>query len=124
MMHAYLSGPMSNFPDNNFPAFFAAEEELKKLGHTVTNPANMDEPLELNFLRESLGADSDAYKKTAWRAYMRRDIVAMIQNDCTHLVALAGWENSAGSMLEIHLAMNLGLQVVDYPNFKPLFIGN
>lgn len=112
-MHLYLSGPMSDLPDNNLPAFFTAEEELKKAGHTVINPARMPEPEGVERME----------KKAAWRSYMKRDIVEMIQSGCTHLVALPGWENSQGAGLEIYLAMNLGMPVLDYPDLKPLFIG-
>ena len=40
----YIAGPMRGIDDDNFPAFYEAEETLKKQGvYEVLNPARMDE---------------------------------------------------------------------------------
>jgi len=38
-MVIYISGPMTGIKDFNYPAFFEAEDQLKKCGHVVINPA-------------------------------------------------------------------------------------
>jgi hypothetical protein len=39
MKRLYLSGPMSNLPDLNFPAFHSMAARLRAAGHQVVNPA-------------------------------------------------------------------------------------
>jgi len=35
----YIAGPMSGLPEFNYPAFFAAAEQLTAAGYDVLNPA-------------------------------------------------------------------------------------
>lgn len=93
MKRIYLSGPMSNLPDLNFPAFTAAADALRAKGFDVINPAEINPEGE----------------KT-WHACMRADIKALC--DCHTIALLPGWENSAGAHLELNLAHRLGMRVV------------
>lgn len=89
----YLSGPMTGLPEANFPAFNAEAARLRKLGHTVVNPAEIC-----------------ADPATPWEACMRADIKALC--DCSTLALLPGWETSKGAHLELHIAHRLGLNVI------------
>lgn len=92
-MKVYIAGPMSGLPDFNYPAFFAAEKELRALGHEPINPARSE------------GRDGC---KT-WVDYMRaaiRDVA-----DADGLAMLDGWHNSRGAALEYRLGHDLGLDV-------------
>lgn len=91
-MLTYISGPMSNLPDLNFPAFHAAAAHLRAQGFDVVNPAEHE---------EEPGKD--------WAHYLRKDIRLLM--DCTHVVLLPGWENSKGARLEVHIARELGMSV-------------
>jgi len=42
-MKIYIAGPMSGLPEFNYPAFHAADAELRALGHETLNPANNPE---------------------------------------------------------------------------------
>lgn len=88
----YISGGMTGYPDLNFPAFHAAAAELRALGHTVVNPAEID---------EQPGKE--------WHEYMRKDIRAMM--DCNAIHLLPGWKRSRGARLEHLIAMELGFDV-------------
>lgn len=92
-MKVYISGPMTGLPDFNYPAFFAAEDDLKAIGHDVINPA-----------REG---DGD----WGWLEFMRRALVDISQADAIHL--LDDWEKSKGACLEAHIAEALGLARID-----------
>ena len=88
----YISGPMTGMPHLNFPAFHTAARQLRFLGHTVVNPA------ELN---------PDPGK--SWHECMRADIVALMT--CDGVALLTGWENSRGATIEQDLAARLGMEV-------------
>lgn len=92
MTRVYLSGPMSNLPDLNFPAFHAAAAALRGKGFEVINPAE-------------ISLDQGA----SWEACMRADIKALC--DCDALALLPGWMDSRGAHLEVHIAHRIGLRL-------------
>ena len=89
----YLSGPMTNLPAYNYPAFNAAAATLRAMGHTVLNPA------------ENPAQDT-------WEAYMRQAIAQLVQ--CQTIVMLPGWTRSQGALIEHKLAHTLGMKVVNF----------
>lgn len=95
MKRIYISGPMSNMPALNFPAFHAEADRLRALGYEVVNPAEVN-------------ADPSA----GWHACMRADIAQLVTCDAVRL--LDGWESSRGASLEAHIAHNLDMRLV-YP---------
>lgn len=90
----YVSGPMSNLPDLNFPAFNAAAAELRALGYTVINPAEKQD---------------EGKPGMTWEDYMRQDIRLMMDCDAIHM--LPNWKQSRGARLELLIAMELGFTV-------------
>jgi len=88
----YLSGPMSGWPELNFPAFHAAAAVLRAKGFDVVNPAEINPDSTLD-----------------WHACMRADIKALC--DCDVIALLPDWEKSKGAHLELHVAHRLGLGV-------------
>ena len=97
----YLAGPMRGHPHNNFPAFHAAESEIRRLmpDAEIVNPAALDEAAGFTGDHEP---DGDFM-----RAAMERDLVAICR--CTHIALMAGWEQSEGAGVEMGLAVLLGL---------------
>lgn len=89
----YLAGPMTGYPDLNFPAFHAAAASLRALGLHVVNPAE---------LNPDPGAD--------WKDCMRTDIAELVH--CDGIVLLPGWEGSKGAKLERHIAEAFGLIIL------------
>ncbi|WP_395593522.1 DUF4406 domain-containing protein [Pseudomonas sp. B26140] len=90
----YLAGPMTGFEDFNFPAFNKMAAELRSRGFIVENPAEhgvVD------------GAD--------WADYMAYDLTRL--GLCGQVAVLPGWENSKGARLEVHIARELGMSVVN-----------
>ncbi len=91
----YISGPMTGYPECNYPAFIKAEEELRKMGYTkVINPAKINHP------------DTD------WSNCMRRAITELMKADT--MVLLPGWDQSKGARIEMEIAIKLGMPVIDY----------
>lgn len=83
---------MTGVADNNFPAFDAAADGLRRRGFDVVNPAEI-KPDGL----------------TTWQNCMRADLQAMLT--CDAIALLSGWENSKGAHLELHLAHRVGMAV-------------
>ena len=93
MKRIYISGPMSNMPDFNFPAFHAEAARLTALGYDVVNPAELNPDPEMG-----------------WNECMRRDLAALLT--CDALALMDGWQKSAGAHLEMHVAHRVGMEIV------------
>jgi len=91
-MKLYLAGPMTGYPDLNFPLFHAEAARLRSLGFEITNPAE-------------LNANSNG----DWLACMRADIRELVT--CDGIALLTGWEKSKGASIEEGLARSLGFRV-------------
>lgn len=98
----YLSGPMSGYPDLNYPLFHTVAAELRSYGHEVYNPAEFehDEPV----------------------FPLRRAMAAYAQFICLEadaIVLLPGWEKSLGVSAELALAKNCRLAIFFHGEVKP-----
>ena len=94
----YISGPMTGYPDWNFPAFNAAADKLRAAGYPVINPA-----------------DFGVKETQTWRECLARDLAALVH--CDVVVTLDGWMNSKGAKLEVFVAEELGSQVFNLEDF-------
>ena len=92
--HLYLPGPMTSFEDFNFPAFNKMAADLCARGYTVENPAE-----------HGVVADAE------WADYMAYDLTRL--GLCGMVAVLPGWESSKGARLEVHIARELGMPVVN-----------
>ena len=92
-LRIYMSGPMTGLPGLNSVAFHSMTTSLRRKGHTVTNPAELNP-----------GGGT-------WNDCMRRDIVALME--CDTVATLPGWENSKVARLEVLIAERLGMTVVN-----------
>lgn len=89
----YLAGPMSGFPQHNFPLFHRVAAHLRAHGHDVFNPAE----------------NKDGGSPQSRAFYMRLDIPALIASEA--VVTLPGWQRSRGASLEVWLALDLGMPI-------------
>ena len=112
-MKIYLAGPMRGIPYFNFPAFFAAEEKLKKKGHKVFNPARRDVQ---KYGKEIAAPDGSIKTAASQVGFSLREALAMdAQWLCLNADAIAllpGWKKSKGATAELALAKALGLKVI------------
>lgn len=92
-MKVYLTGPMTGYPEFNYPAFEEAAKVLRAAGVEVVSPHEVN-PAD--------GVDR------GWDWYLRRDIVALV--DCNAVVRLPGSDDSKGSRLECYIAAALGMR--------------
>ncbi len=101
-MKIYLSGPMSGYPESNYPRFNEVARILRKHGHTVYNPA------EFTGGGEHVGAAVFPLKE-AFTAYSH-----FICNEATAIALLPGWWRSPGATAELALARCVKLEVYLY----------
>lgn len=99
MTRLYLAGPMSGYPEKNYPAFHAEAARLRALGYTVVSPAEIALPDGL-----------------PWADYMRHDIPLMLT--CHGVATLPRYDLSKGAMLEVHIALELDMPVSASKEFQ------
>lgn len=124
----YMAGPMTGIPQFNFPAFFAAAEDLRKLGYTIVSPAEMDMEIGVTALASpdgKLKASLDGNQAKTDDGYTFGDFLArdvkVIADKVDGVVCLPGWENSKGARLEVYVSLISNKPVFTYvPSADPL----
>ena len=109
-MKLYLAGPMRGIPKFNFPAFATAAADLRVRGHEVWSPAENDV--------EDDGFDPTKDTAQPMRHYMARDVPAIFNSEA--IAVLPGWRGSQGARLEVHIATECGIPVLDAATLKPI----
>ena len=99
-MRAYVAGPMTGYPELNFPLFHRVTAALRQNGIEAINPAEIN-------------PDPGA----KWEDCMRSDLRELLT--CDSIVMLPGWSKSRGASLEHHVASTLGMQVLDALDLCP-----
>jgi len=92
-MRIYISGPMTDYENLNFPAFYKAEEKIKDGGHIPLNPASAPAGLE-------------------YQHYM--DIAFAMIRSSNAILMLEGWQRSKGATAEAAYAKATGVTFVDF----------
>lgn len=92
----YLSGPMTGYPESNYPAFNVTAAVLRSYGHKVYNPAEFPHD----------GDEASFPIRRAFAAY-----TSFICLEADTIVVLPGWQNSRGARAEVALARVCGLEV-------------
>lgn len=98
----YLAGPMTGYPEFNFPAFHTAAARLREQRFEVWSPAEKD---------EADGFDPKTDAAQPLRYYMKIDLPAVLEADL--VAVLPGWRKSKGAKLEVHVARACGIPVID-----------
>lgn len=109
MKTVYLSGPMTGYPEYNYPAFNKLEQDIKQLDPTITviNPTQ-----------------TGVQPNWEWNDYLRHDLLLLLNGKPDVIVTLDNWEGSRGAKLEVHVAQQLGIRVVNHKWFIGELRGN
>lgn len=101
MCSYYLAGPMTGYPEYNYPAFEAACVALRADDVIVKSPHELfpEDPPEMR-------------GKRPYEEYM--DACLKLVGECSGLILLAGWPQSPGAMRELERAVELELPVYYY----------
>lgn len=95
-MRVYIAGPMTGYPDYNYPAFDAKAREIEEWGHTPVNPTQIG---------QNEGWSHEDYMRAALTLLLTADGV----------VFLPGFERSKGAMLELTVSTALNMPIVEMP---------
>lgn len=95
----YLAGPMSGYPEYNFPAFERACELLRTGRQlTIASPHEIDH-----------GETPETRGNLHYSAYMRAALKLLLE--CDGIIMLPKWEGSSGATLEFRVARGLSMPV-------------
>lgn len=113
----YVAGPMTGYPEFNFPSFFAAQEKLEKAGWKVWNPAAKDSEKDLDAEAVKTGDDKLAMAKGFdFRDAFGWDADKVIRGDAIYM--LKGWEASPGARAEHAIA---SVMKIKYPEYQIMY---
>lgn len=98
----YLAGPMSGYPQFNFPAFHEGARALRERGYKIISPAEEDSAAVQAAALKSKDGKLDAEGKVAgetWGEILARD-VRIVADKVDGIIFLPGWRSSRGARLE------------------------
>jgi len=111
----YLAGPMSNIPQFNFPAFFAAAEQLRAAGFEVVSPAEIDNAEDKGAALASTDGDMRTIEnKKTWGDFLARDVKLLADTGIQGIVFLPNWQDSKGAKLEAFVGLLQGFKFWEY----------
>jgi len=113
MKSVYIAGPMSGYPEFNFPAFFRAAEDLAPYYDKVWNPAKKDEEADLDADALKTGDAALAIKKGFdFREAYIWDLEKVVSSSAIYM--LKGWQYSPGACGEHAVAVAMKKHFPDY----------
>lgn len=99
----YLAGPMSGYPQFNFPLFHRAAKELREQGLTIISPAELDTPevqaAALASTNGALAGPNNQIADQTWGDILAKD-VKLVADHIDGIIFLHGWDQSRGANLE------------------------
>ena len=114
----YISGPITGILNYNIAEFKKYEEKFKNLNFEVVNPHELFTKEEVDGINKSLEDKVISFEEHH-AFFMRRDIKEMM--DCDFIAVLNGWEKSKGANIEVYVARNLNIPVIDAVTLNELF---
>lgn len=103
----YLAGPMTGYPQFNFPLFHSAAAALRAGGFDIISPAEQDSPaVQAAAIASKTGA-LDANGQIAgetWGEILARD-VRIVADQIQGIIFLPDWPKSRGARLEAYVAL-------------------
>lgn len=114
-MRIYVAGPMSGQPNLNFPAFMEAGEQIEAMGHEPVVPIDDDEHVDGRPTVESFIATADPEQRAE---LLKRDLKLLVE--CDAIAVLDGWRESNGASMEVRVARELEMPVLDAETLEPV----
>lgn len=108
----YLAGPMSGYPEYNYPAFTAAAEVLRDAGLTIHSPHEVLWP----------DGHEDFSPEDLWK-YMMEE-TGKVMTKCNGIILLKGWPQSRGARQEMQFALEHEWPAYFYHDFSLYSMNN
>jgi hypothetical protein len=110
----YIAGPMTGYPEFNFPAFYRVEEKFTAEGWVVFNPANKEDEDVLHGSGSFINGDAKAAIAGGFdfRKAYKWDLIKVVEADAIYM--LKGWEKSTGARGEHAAAVAMKQNYPDY----------
>jgi hypothetical protein len=102
-VRVYIAGPMTGIRAFNFPAFDSMAITLRRMGHEVICPSELDDPESRAAAMASVDGDPAEYARLtglSWGDFLSRDVKVIADGGIDAIVVLDGWEKSRGARLE------------------------
>lgn len=115
-MKIYIAGPMSNIPQFNFPAFYAAAAALRAQDWEVVSPAEMDDQEDSGAALKSTDGDVNdrTIVKKTWGDFLSRDVKLLADTGIQGIIFLPDWQKSKGAKLEAYVGLTLNFKFFTY----------
>jgi hypothetical protein len=104
---AYISGPMTGIPKQNYPEFFAYEERWIQAGWQILNPARFNPAIEIHKKDPRIKPGTEESRA----ASIWQDLEAIRETDV--ILMLPGWERSIGARAELYTARALRHPIIE-----------
>lgn len=107
----YLAGPMTGYPQFNFPAFDRAAAYLRRFGNRIVSPAELDDPVVREWAISS--EDGENHSEEDYLKFLRRDANIVMDPRCKGVICLPGWQASRGALMETYLCETFGKPIYE-----------
>lgn len=112
----YIAGPMSGYPEFNFPAFHKEANRFRRAGWLVFNPAEKESEKGLSDEARETGDSLKAIEKGFdFREVFTWDLEKVVAADAIYM--LRGWQYSPGATAEHAVAVAMKKHYPEYQIF-------
>lgn len=108
----YICGPITGVKNDNVESFTKYATKFSQLGYDVVNPQ------ELNHESAEAMKMAGENQEKIHSEYMRTDIAELVKCDIIGLMYEQPWNLSKGCKMELSLALQLGLKIIDVETEK------
>jgi hypothetical protein len=122
----YLSGPMTGYPEYNYPLFRTVSANLRRRGWTIESPHENPKPTQRDLDRcycppaSAKEKGCECKDDRMWHYYMVKCREQVER--CDSIILMPGWPESKGARQELEWALDLNHLVFAYDDMRGIVI--